>query len=180
MAVVQAGRIQSANLAEMLSHLKDLADIIKDPKSIEKAHEIARQQNSLTDAEQQKVDEARAAVTQHQELHIALTKSHEKLKIDQNDHVSNVALFNEKCAAKEAQLAAAEEIINNRNAILLENEKNHADNSQQLTIEKNAFARQDKINQDELVDHRNKLVKWEAELMEDKARIAAKENDLNE
>ncbi len=177
---VQTRMAQSSGLTEMLSHLKDLAQIINDPAKIEKAHEIARQQNTLTDEEQKKVDEARASVIHHQELHAALTKGHEKLKIEKNDHISNVTLFQEKYDSMMAEIAAKEEIINNRNAVLVANEKTLAEDIKQLEIERVALEKQEQINQKNLMDAQKRLTVWEAELMEEKARISARAKDLNE
>lgn len=81
-----AAQTRIMNVAQDLGTLRELAEIIKDPKGLIAAHEEARKQQALTDEEARKAAEAKDFIAKYNELSKDIAVKQTKLATDKIAH----------------------------------------------------------------------------------------------
>lgn len=128
--VAQFGLVQQT---DNLSTLKDLAELIKDPKAIIEAHETARKQMALTEAEITKVEEARNFIKEYTKLSEDLKKQQANLDFSRAQHEQVITEFDIKTSNISQQLNDREEQIAKKEAQLAASQKQLAEDQKTLT-----------------------------------------------
>ncbi len=183
----------SAEADQGFSLLKDIVDMVKNPKAIDEAYEARRKAAELTDDEVAKSEEARALIAQADSLRDELKKREDALesaKTEHNNavfiHIQNVQSDNLRLSERQSQL----DTIAEQQA---ENDKKQAEDRKNMEIEiqsaKDDLAGKEKIldsqreenenlkltNQEEA----NRLAEWAKKLKAKAARVAAEaESDV--
>lgn len=111
--------IPQAELDQGFGLLKDIIAIIKDPKAMEAAHEAAREQAQLTEAEQNKVIEARAFYSDADEKAVEYRTREDAIFSGEDELNRKKGEFTAHVESEELRLKNWETEIKNSNAALL-------------------------------------------------------------
>lgn len=167
--------------------LKDIVDMVKNPKAIDDAYERRRKAAELTDDEVAKSEEARALIAQADELKKSLQESAESILAEKSMHETNISNFNSKVQSENSRLKEWEDKLNTIAIEQEENAQKHLQAREDLLAEskKNKDSqneREEKINfrenQVKEVEFANtkeaeRISTWEQKLREKAARLAA-------
>jgi len=129
---------------DSLASLRELANLINNPNDIIKAHETARKQMELTEAESAKAEEARSFIAQYDSLAKALQNSLDIHSKDKADHEKEYAAFKEECKTAYATIAAKHDSVAKREAQLVNDEKQFAE--KQKAFEEACIKREKEIS----------------------------------
>lgn len=99
-----------------LGSLQELIDLAKNPKSIIEAHETARKQMALTEAEEAKMAEARQFIAKHAELAADLKSREDSLAKASSDHAQNIDDFKMKVQSENYRLNSWESMLKSTSA----------------------------------------------------------------
>jgi hypothetical protein len=94
-----------------LDTLRDLVEIVKNPKLIEAAHDTHRKQLALTVDEQARVEEAKGFIAKHRDLDKGLRDREEALIIAQQEHATALENFNTHRTNETARIEDASNAI---------------------------------------------------------------------
>lgn len=89
--------------------LKDIVEMVKNPKAIDEAYERRRKAAELTDDEVKKADEARALIEQAEALRNELKKENDALEARKSAHETNVLIHRQHVDAETKRLTEWEE-----------------------------------------------------------------------
>lgn len=167
--------------------LKDIVEMVKNPKAIDEAYERRRKAAQMTDAEVVKADEARALIAKGDVLKNELEEQKKSLDIAKSEHESTISLHLQHAQSASARLAEWESRLN---SISEHNTKNEND----LIEEKRKFSEETKKHQEEIEvakanilsqkedikneilinkSEKGKLIAWEERLKAKAGRLAA-------
>ncbi len=169
-----------SNVADQLAQLLELAQIIKDPKAIEAAQEIARKEIALTSVEQQKADEARDFINRYPALLQELTTKEQALESTKQEQGRKFISEEAIIAARREVLEAREAEVSRKTAINEEALRTQASETKKLELYKKEIETAQKQTQRILDERDTYLQTREAELLNLKAQLAEKEKELED
>lgn len=144
---------------DVLSVIKDMIEMAKNPKLLENisnAHELVRRESALTEAEKEKVDEARRLIKNHQEIVAELHEQKAQFLIDRNQLDKDQALVK----ADQSKVHEIIKDLESREKAILLKERQLSDLSISLQREKEALGAQEERN----LSEQNRLKELDASL----------------
>lgn len=161
-------RIMTA--AQDLGTLRELAELIKNPKAITEAHEEARKQQALTEDEARKTAEAKDFIAKYNQLEKDLKAREDKLAADKITHAQEAAESQVAFKAESERLAIADKELSDKI-------KAHTESQKQLLADRKNLEAEKAQHQQEFKDMLKKLEAKAAS--DDKLRIANEARAVN-
>lgn len=167
--------------------LKDIVEMVKNPKAIDEAYERRRKAAQLSDDEVKKAEEARALMAQADALKDELQQHADALAAARAGHLNAVSIHTQQVESENARLAEWEVRLNEAASTQAEQNQRLAEERKKLDdraaqIEASHAARMDEYNEKlsamsevtMLQNERNtRLIAWETKLKAKAARLAA-------
>ena len=173
--------------------LKDIVEMVKNPKAIEEAYEARRKGAQLSDDEVAKAAAARALIAQANNLQEALKQKEAALEAAQLAHSGNVSSHAQKVSVEQKRLADLEEKLNGVTKQQQDKDVAHAserkeldkraqaviDNELSLTSKYDALATAETASKVVQQKESARLAAWEKKLKAQAAGIAAEKAALS-
>lgn len=167
MAAVGMVRIQANDLGS----LRELAELVKNPDKIIEAHELARKQLALTEAEENRVTEARSFASEQAELASDFREKEDALHAEEENHKARITKFSDESQAETLRLTELSKQLNTRVDQLIKDEQTLLSERRKFETEKASY-KQEHDNAMRLVDSQRAInEKTKAENDEAKAQL---------
>lgn len=146
-----------------LGTLRELVDLIKDPKKLIAAHDEARKQTALTEDEARKAAEARDFIVKSKQISDDLEAQRKKVEKDKAAHEEKLTADNEASARESERLAVMADSLNGK-------AKEHAaTDARQKSERKDLEDYKNRLD----ADYKNKLIELNKKATaDDKLRLA--------
>lgn len=178
---------QILKLNEDLSALKDLIELVKNPKLIEAAHEEARRQFTLTEDQEKKYAEAQDVMKKSEALKADIAGREKAISAAKEDHEKDRANFKREKDSVDAafedrlkDLRDREDAVAKRELDLIEKQSAHAAVAKKFDEDKKQVERRISDDAQRIANDRIKLNSEREQLNELKAQLDARAKKLKE
>lgn len=165
--------------ADGLATLRELLELAKNPKAIVEAHETARAQIKMTEAEEAKMNEARAFMGQYLELSNKFDQEKAALEKDKTEHLENIQNFNFHVLNENSRIEQFSSSLATQQTALNDSIKQHEENKRLLERDKNAAAAALKLREDAITKREADAKRKEDTLAAEDERLATFKENLN-
>lgn len=157
--------------ADNLSTLQELLDLAKNPQAITAAHETARKQMQLTEAEELKMKQAREFMSAY-DAHVAkLAEQRTQINNEVSKYTIAVENFNQSIMEQNAALDTRKIALDAKEGILENLLKQHEDNIKKLAADKISGDARAKINDEAMRQREEKCQRCEAATIAERERL---------
>ena len=146
--------VQQQNLLEVF---QELSELLKNPKAIEAAQDIVRDQFKLTEDEQQKAKQVRDQINIHTALSAELQQKSDDLNKSQKRHSDEINQFSKYQETEKKRLNDAQAAIDKKTHENIQRQKFNIAKSEELNQAIAAFNMQKKQHEDDLIRRENVL-----------------------
>lgn len=164
------------NHLEVISLLKDLADIINHPDQIHAMHDMARSEMALTLDEQDKAEAARSLIMRYDQLTSELNERENSLQATED----SLAARESAVSKRETIIHAAEESVRIRIANQAEIDKRRLDERKKMDDDRSEFQKYEHENKIWINIEKSKIENDLKHISSEKKNIEAEKKTLNE